>query len=36
MIGRAALGNPWIFSGNDRSKVTNTDLVSVIKSHLEK
>lgn len=36
MIGRAALGNPWIFCGNDRSKVTNTDLVSVMKSHLEK
>lgn len=36
MIGRAALGNPWIFCGSDRSKVSNADLVSVMKSHLEK
>lgn len=34
MIGRAALGNPWLFAGNDRSTVSNVELFAVITSHL--
>lgn len=34
MIGRAAIGNPWIFSGSDRSLVTREELFKVIGDHL--
>ena len=34
MIGRAAIGNPWIFSGSDRSLVTREELLNVISDHL--
>ena len=36
MIGRAALGNPWIFCGSERSRVDNDELLAVMRSHLEK
>lgn len=35
MIGRAAIGNPWIFAGSDRSQVPHTELFSVITRHLQ-
>lgn len=34
MIGRAALGNPWVFAGRDRSNVTPQELFNIIKRHL--
>jgi tRNA-dihydrouridine synthase len=34
MIGRAAIGNPWIFSGSDRSQVRPEELFSVLSQHL--
>jgi len=34
MIGRAAIGNPWIFTGSDRSQVSGTELFSVLSNHL--
>jgi nifR3 family TIM-barrel protein len=34
MIGRGAIGNPWIFSGSDRSQVTTGELFAVIDRHL--
>ncbi len=35
MIGRAALGNPWIFSRIDRSQVTLDQVLSVMREHLD-
>ncbi|HET7010240.1 MAG TPA: tRNA-dihydrouridine synthase family protein [Anaerolineales bacterium] len=34
MIGRAALGNPWIFQGRDRSHVPLAEVAPVIEDHL--
>ena len=34
MIGRAAIGNPWIFSGSDRNEIENGELFAVITRHL--
>ncbi|MCL4393480.1 MAG: tRNA dihydrouridine synthase DusB, partial [Chloroflexi bacterium] len=34
MIGRAAIGNPWIFSRKDRSQVTAADKITVLRRHL--
>jgi len=36
MIGRAAIGNPWIFSGIDRDQVTFETLVQVMSEHLDR
>lgn len=35
MIGRAALGNPWIFRGEDRRLVDDTELFTVISRHIQ-
>jgi nifR3 family TIM-barrel protein len=35
MIGRAALGNPWVFYGQNQSTVSKGDLCSVISQHLQ-
>jgi len=34
MIGRGAIGNPWVFSGRDRSDVSQLELFNVIETHL--
>jgi nifR3 family TIM-barrel protein len=34
MIGRAAIGNPWIFAGKDRHEVTLADKASLMRRHL--
>jgi nifR3 family TIM-barrel protein len=34
MIGRGAIGNPWIFSRRDRSEITVSDLFEAIRVHL--
>ena len=34
MIGRAAMGNPWIFSGKDRDEVTLDDVRKMMVEHL--
>jgi nifR3 family TIM-barrel protein len=34
MIGRAAIGNPWIFSRKDRSEVTRPEVVKLMRRHL--
>lgn len=34
MIGRAAIGNPWIFSGKNLSDIDGNELFSVISAHL--
>lgn len=34
MIGRAALGNPWIFSGSQREEQSKAELLRVIEIHL--
>ena len=34
MIGRAAIGNPWIFSGSQREEQSTQEILTVIKSHL--
>jgi nifR3 family TIM-barrel protein len=34
MIGRAAIGNPWIFAGKDREDVTLADKVALMRRHL--
>ncbi len=34
MIGRAAIGNPWIFSRKDRSQVTRPEVVTLMRRHL--
>ncbi len=36
MIGRAAIGNPWIFSGKDRELITFETLFQVMSKHLER
>lgn len=35
MIGRAAIGNPWIFAGKDREQVTLEEKISLMRRHLE-
>ncbi len=35
MIGRAAIGNPWIFSRKDRSEVTFFEKAALIRRHLQ-
>jgi nifR3 family TIM-barrel protein len=35
MIGRAAIGNPWIFAGRDRELVTLAERVALMRRHLE-
>lgn len=34
MVGRAAIGNPWIFANSDRGQVSKEELFRVIKIHL--
>ena len=34
MIGRAAIGNPWIFAGKDREQVTFEEKVALMRRHL--
>ena len=34
MVGRAAVGNPWIFSRRDRTEVTVGEIVTAVKLHL--
>jgi len=36
MIGRAALGNPWVFSGKSREDISIDERFSIISSHLSK
>jgi tRNA-dihydrouridine synthase B len=36
MIGRAAIGNPWIFSRLDRSQVTHEQVLQMVQRHLER
>jgi tRNA-dihydrouridine synthase B len=36
MIGRAAIGNPWIFSGLDREQVTPEMILQMVRQHLER
>lgn len=36
MIGRAAIGNPWIFSGLDRNQVTPAQVRKTMTEHLER
>ena len=36
MIGRAAVGNPWIFSRLDREQVTPQDVREMVRQHLER
>ena len=36
MIGRAAIGNPWIFSGKDRDEVTFEEVQKMMTKHLER
>ncbi len=35
MIGRAAIGNPWIFAGRDRAQVTRADVLPLMRRHLQ-
>ncbi len=35
MIGRAAIGNPWIFSGKDRDEVTFEEVSAFMEKHLD-
>jgi tRNA-dihydrouridine synthase B len=34
MVGRAAIGNPWIFSRRDRADVTRADVAALMRRHL--
>ena len=34
MIGRAAIGNPWLFARKDRSQVTSAEVVKLMRRHL--
>ncbi|MBT3712257.1 MAG: tRNA dihydrouridine synthase DusB, partial [Anaerolineae bacterium] len=36
MIGRAAIGNPWIFSGKDRHEVTFEEVQEMMVKHLDR
>jgi len=36
MIGRAAIGNPWIFSGKDRDEVTFEEVREMMVKHLDR
>ena len=33
MIGRAAIGNPWIFSDTEKSSLTSKEIINTIKTH---
>lgn len=33
MIGRSSIGNPWIFSGENKSTLTKNQIIAVIKNH---
>ena len=35
MIGRAAIGNPWIFQRKDREQVTLQDTLNLMRRHLQ-
>jgi nifR3 family TIM-barrel protein len=35
MIGRAAIGNPWIFAGKDREQVTLEEKIALMRRHLD-
>lgn len=35
MIGRAAIGNPWIFEGRDRRQVPPAEILATVQRHLE-
>jgi tRNA-dihydrouridine synthase B len=35
MIGRAAIGNPWIFAGRERTDVPFTEVAEMIRKHLD-
>lgn len=35
MIGRAAIGNPWIFSGRNREQVSLRERIALLRRHLE-
>jgi nifR3 family TIM-barrel protein len=34
MVGRAAIGNPWIFARKDRTQVTRAEVVALMRRHL--
>jgi tRNA-dihydrouridine synthase len=34
MIGRGAIGNPWIFAGQDREQVTREEKIDLMRRHL--
>jgi len=34
MIGRAAVGNPWIFARQDRAQVAHADKIALLRRHL--
>jgi nifR3 family TIM-barrel protein len=34
LIGRAAIGNPWIFAGKDREQVTRGEQIALMRRHL--
>jgi tRNA-dihydrouridine synthase len=36
MIGRAAIANPWIFSGLDRDNVSPEQVHQIVKTHFER
>ncbi len=36
MVGRAAIGNPWIFAGRRREEVTLDDLAALVQEHLQR
>ena len=36
MIGRAAIANPWIFSGLDRDQVSPEQVREIVRQHLER
>jgi len=33
MIGRAAIGNPWIFSETSKTSLTSEQIIDVVKTH---
>lgn len=35
MIGRAAIGNPWIFAGRDREAISTADVLPLLRRHLQ-
>ena len=36
MIGRAAMGNPWIFARRERSEINKTEVYEIIHEHMDK